>query len=240
MVHDDIFRELGGIEAACRPTRPEASGGSGPLCLFRVVSGLDADTWATLQRELELDAWRAAPAGQLARSLGVLPHEPAEELLHHFLLCEMDRARHCQQPLALALIEPELADAVAAVFDLARAQLRSFDHAALVDNGIVAVVLSGMPLAAAERQLGGMLRRIRQVSEPNLVCSAGLVGYGGLVELTTAALLERAEQALLEARRLGGNRLEVAPCADAVLASRETLVRASEKHFLFTGKKLPE
>ena len=105
---------------------------------------------------------------------------------------------------------------------------------------IIGLVHTGTALAAAERVIGTMLRRIRQVLEPELVCSAGLVGYGGLAQLDTEALLDSAGNALERARRLGGNRLEVAPSADAVLASRETLVRASEKHFLFTGKKLPE
>lgn len=237
MADDDLLRQLGGIEAACGS---RSAVGNGTLCLFRLVEGLTAETWQELRRELELHAWQAAPPADVARGLGDLADDAAHALLHRFLSCEMDRARHCQLPLALALVEPEAAEALDLVFDLARAQLRSFDHAARLNIGPVAVVLSGTPLASAERQLGAMLRRIRQVSEPNLVCSAGLVGYGGLVELTPRALLARAEAALAEARRLGGNRLEVAPSADAVLASRETLVRASEKHFLFTGKKLTE
>ncbi|HWR02731.1 MAG TPA: GGDEF domain-containing protein [Humidesulfovibrio sp.] len=237
MVKDELVRELGGIEAACAPgsTGDEASGGDNgvPLCLYRVVSGLTHEAWQRLKEELELGAWRAAPHHAL-----LAPSD--EPQLLRFLSCEMDRARLCQQPLALALVEPEDPEAFDTVFDLARAQLRSFDLAARLDSGTIALVLSGTPLAAAERLIGAMLRRIRQICEPTLVCSAGLVGYGGLVQLTAEALLERAEKSVEDARRLGGNRLEVAPSADAVLASRETLVRASEKHFLFTGKKLPE
>lgn len=231
MADDDFLRELGGIEAACSAGSGEGHHGS--LCLYRVVSGLSADAWGLLKQKLELDAWSAAPPERLLA-------ETSEIRVRRFLLREMDRARLCQLPLALALVEPEIRDASDTVFDLARAQLRSFDHAARLDGGVIAVVLSGTPLAAAERLIGAMLRRIRQICEPSLVCSAGLVGYGGLVQLTAEALLERAEKALEDARRLGGNRLEVAPSADAVLASRETLVRASEKHFLFTGRKLPE
>jgi len=238
MADTDLLRQLSFIEAAC--CEDESHTGSGSYCLIRVFKGLDDETWRSIRADLDMNEWRAASLSDLAQDMGEIVREASDALLHQFLVCEMERARLCQQPLALALIEPEVEDALEIVFDLARAQLRSFDHATRLSAGQVAVVLSGTPLAAAERLLGAMLRRIRQVSEPSLVCSAGLVGYGGLVDLKTGALIERAEEALAEARRMGGNRLEVAPSADAVLASRETLVHAREKHFLFTGKNLHE
>ncbi|OIO05738.1 MAG: hypothetical protein AUJ49_00945 [Desulfovibrionaceae bacterium CG1_02_65_16] len=238
MADDGLLRELAGIEDACGHGDAEACP-DGPLCLLRVVDGLDAKSWLRLKHDLELTNWQAAPPARLTRS-GEFARAAADALLNEFLLDEMERARLCQQPLALAFIAPEEPSALDTVFDLVNAQLRRFDLAARLRTGLVAVVLSGTPLASAERTLGAMLRRIRQVSEPSLVCSAGLVGYGGLAELQAGALIKSAQAALDEARRLGGNRLEVAPSVDAVLASRETLVRASEKHFLFTGKKLPE
>ncbi|MDP2847996.1 MAG: GGDEF domain-containing protein [Humidesulfovibrio sp.] len=231
MEDDDLLRELSCINSAFENRGPGVSNSS--LCLYRVVSGLSPEAWLELKQQLDLDAWSAAPPD-------AVPAVSSEARLKRFLTREMDRARLCQLPLALALVEPEHTDISDTVFDLARAQLRSFDHAACLDSGIIAVVLSGTPLASAERLLGAMLRRIRQVCEPSLVCSAGLVGYGGLMQLTAEALLACANDTLEGARRMGGNRLEVAPSADAVLASRETLVRASEKHFLFTGRKLPE
>jgi len=235
MAADELLRELGGVEAACRAVGEvkAPSGAEGSLCLYRVVSGLSVDAWRQLRHELELDAWHVTTPG-------ILDADSNTSQLRRFLLCEMDRARQCQLPLALAFIKPDSNEAADTVLDLIRAQLRSFDHASRLEDGSLAVVLSATPLAAAERLLGAMLRRIRQVCEPTLICSAGLIGYGGLAQLTVEALMENAEKALQDARRLGGNRLEVAPSADAVLASRETLVRASEKHFLFTGRKLPE
>jgi hypothetical protein len=238
MQDDVLLRELSEIEAACRAKHGDDNRDS--LCLIRVVRGLDVDAWRRIKVDHGLAHWRAAPPAALAQRMGDILRGATDALLHQFLLCEMERAKLCQLPLALALIEPETADALDTVFKLARAQLRRFDHVSRLTSGPVAVVLSGMPLAAAERLLGAMLRRIRQVSEPSFVCSAGLVGYGGLVNLKVSVLVERAQAALTEARRLGGNRLEVTPSTDAVLASRESLVRASEKHFLFTGKKLPE
>lgn len=235
MAADDLLRELGGLEAVCRAAgaAKTPSGGDGSLCLYRVVSGLSADAWRQLKHELELDAWHVTTPE-------ILGSNTSQNQLRRFLLCEMDRAKQCQLPLALALIKPDSNEAADNVFALVQAQLRSFDHASRLEDGSLAVVLSATPLAAAERLVGTMLRRIRQVCEPAMTCSAGLIGYGGLAQLTVEALIERADKALEDARRLGGNRLEVAPSADAALASRETLVRANEKHFLFTGKKLPE
>lgn len=235
MPENDLLRELERLERACGDL---PGGGGDALCLLRVASGLDAEAWQRIKREHGLDEWRGVPQSRLGRS--ILAADGGRPVLLDFLGREMDRARHCQQPLALALIAPDSAEALETIFELTLAQLRSFDMATRLKRGAIAVALSGMPLASAERQLGGLLRRMRQAMAPTLVCSAGLVGYGGLVELDPQGLLDRADQALCDARRLGGNRLEVAPSADAQLASRESLVRASEKHFLFTGKKLPE
>ena len=160
--------------------------------------------------------------------------------LRLFLAAEIERARLCQLPLALALIEPEPAVSLEMVLGQALEQKRSFDHASVHAEVRVALVLSVTPLAAGERMVGAILRRIRQLSEGGAICSAGLVGYGGCADLSPEQLLTRAEEALAAARSLGGNRLEVAPSADLELASRETLVHASEKHFLFTGKRMPE
>jgi len=235
-LHDDFARELAdelaSVEAACRNAQGDDGGQA--LCLYRAVKGLSPDVWQGLKRELALDAWSLAAPETFAA------HADGNATLRRFLFCEMDRARQCQQPLALALIEPGTAHAEEDVFELVQAQLRTFDHISRLPGGVIAVVLSGTPLASAERSIGAMLRRIRQVCDPTLTCSAGLIGYGGLAQLTEDALIQSADKALEDARRLGGNRLEVAPSADAVLASRETLVRASEKHFLFTGRKLPE
>lgn len=242
MASDRIAREAAAIGTAIETARSgkNPAEGAASLCLVRVVQGLDETQWERLRQAHKLEGWLAAPPQELPALLGSPLDDDAEGRLIGFLRCEMERARLCQQPLALALIEPETADMLDDIHTLAAAQLRLIDHAERLDGARLAVVLSGTPLAAAERLLGAMLRRIRQVSEPSLVCSAGLVGYGGLAALGTGDLMDRAFQALTEARRLGGNRLEVAPSADAELACRETLVRASEKHFLFTGKKLPE
>jgi len=237
MTAEDLARELSSIETACGRDDGDAPGD--PLCLLRVVEGLAPETWRRIQRELSLSGWRAATPAELARGGGI-PPLAGDGLFHELILEEMARARACRQPFALALVEPDPVESLATVQALVRAQIRRFDRVVPLRGGSLGVLLSASPLDAAERAMASMLRRIRQVSEPDIVCSAGLIGYGGLAEVEPDALLDRARQALEEARRLGGNRLEVGPSADAVLASRATLVRASEKYFLFTGKKLPE
>lgn len=137
-----------------------------------------------------------------------------------------------------------------ALLDLVQGLKRSFDHAALLGGERLALVFSGASLYEAERMVGAILRRIRTRAADqgglradcgaacgaSLLCSAGLAGYGGCVELTPDEFIASADRALAKARGLGGNRLEVAAPVDVCLASRDTLVHAGEKHFLFTGK----
>lgn len=219
-----LNRELDAIESHCRDS---AQSGPSGLRLCRTVRGMNREQWRRIKEELGLEAWHAEP---LEADSGLS--------LHGFLRVEMERTRSCQHPLALAFIRPETG--VESVLNLVRTHLRCFDHVSLFDERTIAICLTATPLVAAERVVGALLRRIRQGFGPDQLCSAGLVGYGGLARIDTGELLDTAHRALHEAARLGGNRLEVAPSADAALASRETLVRASEKHFLFTGKQLPD
>lgn len=260
--HDaaSLVDELRSIDAG-GPARNQA--GATSLCLVRVVRELAPQDWDELVLNNGLSHWSAVrlpgtdlKADHLTQAIarlfgeGAPAHGPG--LLRHSLAAEIDRARHCRQPLALALIQPDVspladsqfeAEVLEEILDLVQGLKRSFDVAARLDEDRLALVLSGTPLAIAERMVGSMLRRIRSAAftaatdvDSGLACSSGLVGYGGCVELCAEDLIARAEAALAEARRRGGNRLEVAPPIDAELASRETLVHANEKHFLFTGK----
>lgn len=247
-----LLDELRSIEA-CAPEQPVAESAS--LCLLRVVSGLDAPTWSSLSLDHGLGHWCAVPLGNptpkaevLAQAIGQLAAGSgvgAPEL-HTLLRIEIERSRNCAVPLALALIEPDaglpMPQDQHGLLELVKGLKRSFDHAARHDGTRVALVFSGASLAEAERLVGGILRRIRAKADASgagcaLLCSAGLAGYGGCVEFSPEDLLRRAATALANARTLGGNRLEVAPPVDADMAPRDTLVHASEKHFLFTGKK---
>jgi GGDEF domain-containing protein len=201
----------------------------------------------------------------LAQAIGQLAAGSARPDLRAFLRTEIERSRACAVPLALALIQPDVmrtktvqtdcpqseAGLLQALLDLVQGLKRSFDHAALLGGERLALVFSGTSLNEAERMVGAILRRIRTPAAnkggrgadcdadcgASLLCSAGLAGYGGCVELTPDEFIASADKALDKARGLGGNRLEVAAPVDVCLASRNTLVHAGEKHFLFTGKK---
>ncbi len=242
-----------------------ASGGdaqSQVLRLLALARLVDEASWTELAAEL-------AAKFAAERSLSKLaPHaDIVQQLINRRLAAEIDRAKHCNTPLTLAVIQmdvvvqmdsvvqmdtvvqapPSAAEPAQRLCAIAGELLRSFDLAVPLEAGRVLVVLSGTGLGAAERLIGGILRRVRQPQDAGQVaeealclCSAGLIGYGGCVEITPDELVARAEAALQQARDRGGNRLEVGAPVDVLAAPRETLVHANEKHFLFTGKRMPE
>lgn len=247
-----LLDELRRIDS-CLERAGTAQGCAQPLCIARHAPGLDAATWLRLQREHGLEHWAALPAlppwpGRPDKAgqpdPGGLEREQ-ERSLRSRLAMEIDRSRQCAAPLALALVQADTPGSPAGhLLPMLAEQVRSFDFVAQLDSERVAVVLCGTALAQAERTLAGMLRRLRQAlpaqdGAPGL-CSAGVVGYGGSVALEPAELLDRAGQTLALARERGGNRLEVAAPLDVVAAPRHTLVGSREKHFLFTGKRMPE
>lgn len=228
------------------------------LCVLRVVPGLDGPAWTSLSLSHGLEHWCAVPLGSptpkaeiLAQAIGQLAEPSVRPDLRSHLRTEIERSRALNVPLALALIRPDVVRPEAALLDglleLARGLKRSFDHTGLMGGEHLALVFSGTSLNEAERMVVAILRRIRAQAGSNgpdapasLPCSAGLAGYGGCVELSPNELIASAARALDNARNLGGNRLEVSAPVDVCLASRDTLVRPNEKHFLFTGKKAVE
>ena len=107
MSADELARELGGIEAACRRLgRKDGLDAARPVCLYRRVGGLSVEAWRQLKQELELDAWDVATPEVLVTG----PGSRLRRLLHR----EIDRAKQCQLPLALAFIEPDASDAASA------------------------------------------------------------------------------------------------------------------------------
>jgi len=207
-----------------------------PLRLLALARSLDDASWACLHAEL-------CPTGES------LSYEIAAHHMRHRLQVEIDRAKLCSVPLTVAVLQQDATEgdnaSAAKLCSIACENLRSFDRLCIQDGGRVLVALAGTGLGTAERLIGGVLRHIRQVlstddGESLCLCSAGLVGYGGCVEISPEELITRAETALDQARQRGGNRLEVGPPVDVLAAPRSTLVHANEKHFLFTGKRMPE
>lgn len=225
-----------------------ASGGDAQSQVLRLLA---------LARMVDEASWTELAAELSPREL--TPHaDIVQQLINRRLAAEIDRAKHCNTPLTLAVVQMDAlaqpdgesraaAEPAHRLCAIANELLRSFDLAVPLEAGRVLVVLSGTGLAAAERLIGGILRRVRQpqgadqvADEALCLCSAGLIGYGGCVEISPDELVARAEAALQQARDRGGNRLEVGAPVDVLAAPRETLVHANEKHFLFTGKRMPE
>lgn len=204
------------------------------LFVLRSAEGLDAAAWAEMKRNHGLERWSVLPARTLQSQAGLLRR----------LAAEIARSRQCSTPLSLALVQAEGAGLDAgALVPLLAEQARDFDQVFELDGDCAAVLFCGSALIQAERLAGSMLRRLRQSlgeGDGQALCSAGLVGYGGCVELSAQDIIARARQSLDKARKLGGNRLEVAPPLDLSAAPKSTLVGSSEKHFLFTGKRMPQ
>lgn len=228
-----LLRELTDMERRLADLTRDARGQQAELCVVRSAEGLDASAWAEMKRLHGLERWSALPARALQSQAGLLRR----------LASEIARSRQCSTPLSLALVQAE-GDGLdaGALVPLLAEQARDFDLVFELDRTCAAVLFCGSALAQAERLAGSMLRRLRQAlgeGDGLALCSAGLVGYGGSVELTAQDILARARQSLDKARKLGGNRLEVAPPLDVAAAPKNTLVGSSEKHFLFTGKRMP-
>lgn len=230
---DRLLHELTDMEQRLSALAQDGQERSVALCVVRRAEGLDAAAWAEMKRQHGLEHWTALPARALPQ-VG----------LQRRLDSEIARSRQCATPLSLALVQAEGTGLDAgSLVSLLADQARDFDLVFELDGACAAVLFCGSSLAQAERLAGSMLRRLRQAlveAGGQALCSAGLVGYGGSVELSAQDIIARARQSLDKARRLGGNRLEVAPPLDVAAAPKSTLVGSSEKHFLFTGKRMPK
>lgn len=177
--------------------------------------------------------------------------------LEDILDMEMERSRRCQTPVSLAILgldDPGAVtrthgrDAPATALDglsaLVRTAKRRYDLAAMFDRDRLAVVLSGTGPVQAQKKLTTVLEEFQNTpfccgqGAPtfNTTCSAGVTCFRGRTEISVRAFMDKALAAMAEAVALGGARVNLSPLADLDMVPRETLVRSSEKKFLFTGK----
>ncbi|MFP5258796.1 MAG: GGDEF domain-containing protein [Acidobacteriota bacterium] len=126
---------------------------------------------------------------------------------------------------------------------LLAAEKRTYDYAARIGGEEFALILPGVGLVRAE---GVITRLIEAVRSLRIVCdgvetplcvtlSAGLACTKGKCAISRERLYALADEALYTAKSLGKDRLFSAPIADLTAPSENTLVRADEKRFLFTG-----
>jgi len=188
-------------------------------------------------------------------------HDPLTKLtnrgaFHRILDAELVRAARAGQAMSLALIDLDDFKAVndthghpcgdrvlQAIGALLLSGKRAYDTAARVGGEEFALILPGLSLTRAGAAITRILESTRElpifcdgVDTPiRLTFSAGLACTKGKRPITADALYAQADKALYEAKTTGKNRLVSAPIADLTVAPEESLVRADEKRFLFTG-----
>lgn len=120
---------------------------------------------------------------------------------------------------------------------------RRYDLAARIGGEEFAIILPGIGQVRTSK----VVERIREaLSSRNFTapdgerfrisCSAGVASYRGAARVTPMAFFELADKALYSAKGDGKDRTTLAPMPDVEQAPRPSLVQASEKRFLFTGK----
>lgn len=188
-------------------------------------------------------------------------HDPLTKLnnrgsFQRILEAEVIRASRSGQSLSLALMDLDNFKSVNDTYGhpcgdqvlqdvstLLRTEKRAYDTAARVGGEEFALILPGLGLTRAEKAVTRILEAVQALT---ILCegvdaplrmsfSAGLACTKGKAPITADALYAQADKALYEAKNTGKNRLISAPITDLAAPPEESLVRADEKRFLFTG-----
>lgn len=188
-------------------------------------------------------------------------HDPLTKLYNRgaferILAAELTRASRAGQALALVLLDlddfksvndshghPCGDRVIETVGALLLAEKRTYDYAARIGGEEFALILPSVGLVRAEMFIERILAAIRSlrivcdgVATPlRLTISAGLACTKGKMATTRDKLYALADAALYAAKAAGKDRYVAAPIADLTAPPENTLVRADEKRFLFTG-----
>jgi diguanylate cyclase (GGDEF)-like protein len=128
--------------------------------------------------------------------------------------------------------------------DLISRNSRRYDLVSRIGGEEFAVIISGVGIFKAEQMLDRLLAQIRELefSTPDgtgkfgISCSAGVTSYKGLIEIKPHELIDEADKALYEAKNSGKDCVKTSDPVDLQAVTKQTLVHANEKKFLFTGK----
>lgn len=166
---------------------------------------------------------------------------------------EIERARRSKSPVSLTLLDLDnfkrvndtyghsTGDIVlATVGGIISSQTRRYDLAARFGGEEFALILSGATLVRARKVVERILEEIREVrytapdgTEFMVTCSAGLTCYKGSVPMSVRKMIDLSDKALYEAKDAGKDQVVVGGISDVEETSKETLVHANEKQFLF-------
>ena len=167
---------------------------------------------------------------------------------------EMERSRRAKTPLSLAIFDlddfkrindtyghPKGDEVLATFARQLQATTRRYDLAARYGGEEFSLVMAGSGVVKAQRLLTRFLREFKQVefNAPDndetfhVTCSVGLTCYKGTSDLSVKEMIELADEALYDAKNSGKDQVKVSRLAFVEDVSKETLVRADEKKFLF-------
>ncbi|CCO24271.1 GGDEF domain-containing protein [Maridesulfovibrio hydrothermalis] len=169
---------------------------------------------------------------------------------------EIERSRRNKTPLSLAILDLDdfkkvndtwghlKGDEVLIDFaEMIAHTLRRYDLVARIGGEEFALILSGVGLFKAKQLVERLLDKAKALkfSTPDnsksfsITCSAGIVCYKGIVNTDMRQLIDKADKALYKAKESGKDQVCTADIIDYESTTRETLVHANEKKFLFTG-----
>ncbi|NDV23596.1 GGDEF domain-containing protein [Desulfovibrio sp. JC022] len=169
---------------------------------------------------------------------------------------EIERTRRAKTPLTLAILDLDnfkkvndtwghlKGDEVLIDFaDLLSQNSRRYDLVARIGGEEFAIILSGVGLVKAKQLMERLLDKVRDLTfaKPgsnesfSITCSAGISCFKGMVDIEMHELISKADKALYEAKKSGKDQVCSADILDFETVTKETLVHANEKKFLFTG-----
>ncbi|WP_319779837.1 GGDEF domain-containing protein [Maridesulfovibrio sp.] len=169
---------------------------------------------------------------------------------------EIERSRRNKTPVSLAILDLDnfkqvndtwghlKGDEVLIDFaDLLAQNSRRYDLVARIGGEEFAIIFSGVGLIKSQQLLERLLAKVRDLSFSipgtterfSVTCSAGVSCFKGMVDIQMHELINKADKALYEAKESGKDRIHTADILDFESVTKESLVHANEKKFLFTG-----
>ncbi len=174
-----------------------------------------------------------------------------------FLDIELERAHRAKTAMSLAIIDldnfkhindtyghPAGDKVLTRLAEIMSTQKRRYDMAARIGGEEFALIVPGSGQVRTQTLLERILKIMRRETFTtdrgetfSTTFSAGVASFRGSSEMSVNELMSLADKALYQAKETGKARVKLAPLPQIENIAKQTLVQASEKKFLFTGKK---